>query len=76
MRMHKVSSSSVDSYGFDPETNTLRIVYKNKLATYDYANVVPFIAQELDRRRLSNESIGKFIDQSVKKGGFHYTRVA
>ena len=59
--MFKVSSSNIDSVGYDTATRKLRIAFKNK-ATFDYLDVAPELFNDL----MDADSIGKFFHANVK----------
>lgn len=61
MIMKPVSSSNIDSIGFDPETNTLRIKFKSG-GEYDYSGV----SAEEHEAFISAPSIGKHFFSNIK----------
>ena len=65
-----VKSSNVDSVGYDPETSTLEIQFKSG-GVYQYAGVDPDTHQSL----MGAESIGRFVNQNIVKGGFKFNKV-
>lgn len=54
-------SSQIHSIGYDKESKTFEIVYKNK-SKYHYYNV----AEELWQQAQSAESVGKFCSAHIK----------
>lgn len=56
-----VSSSNLVSVGYDPETETLEVEFKNS-GIYQYLNVPGFIYERL----MSADSIGKFFNSEIK----------
>jgi len=71
-KMQSVASSQIDAIGHDPETNTLKVVFKGGNA-YEYANVT---AEQFDDF-LNADSIGKHFGAHFKNNGSHpYTKVA
>ncbi len=58
--------------GYEPETRTMGVIFKSGgLSEYHYAGV----PQEVFDTVLNSPSVGKAVDQHIKKGGFRYTRV-
>lgn len=56
-----VSSSNVDSVGYDPETMTLEIEFKNG-AVYQYFDV-----PDMEHRNLvSADSVGTYLNRNIK----------
>lgn len=62
-------SSAVDFYGYDPQSMTLRIQYPS--GTYDYFNVPPDVAAEMDQAA----SLGTYVNEFVKDAGYRYRKV-
>lgn len=64
-----VKSSNVESVGYDPDTKTLQVSFKNG-GVYNYAGVEP----EKHKDLMAAKSIGGFIHTHIK--GKHAHRVA
>lgn len=71
MEYETVSSSSVGAVGYDVSTNTLGVRFLNG-SEYHYFGV----PQGLFDGLRSASSVGRFLDQFIKKAGFQYARVA
>jgi hypothetical protein len=73
MRYTQVSSSSSIMFiGYEPETRTLGIIFKSGgLSEYHYSDVPPEVFETLQNA----ESVGRSVDQYVKKAGFKYQRI-
>ena len=69
MEMTNVDSSNVAAVGFDEESQTLQIEFKNG-AAYQYFDVPEAIYKGL----LGAPSVGQFLNQQVK-GSYRYSRV-
>jgi len=69
MNRTPVSSSSVTSVGYDPNTLTLEVEYKGD-SVYQYFDVPETVYQELMRA----SSIGQFMHANVKNN-YRYTKV-
>lgn len=69
MEMIAVTSSNVEAIGYDENSQTLQIIYKNG-ATYQYFDVHPQIFDDL---RNAN-SIGAYLASNIK-GVYRYSRV-
>lgn len=67
--MHRVSSDSIDSIGY--EDGNLYVRFKPRHATYKYFNVPEQIYKDM----LSMSHPGRYLDKHVKKMGYEYTRV-
>jgi KTSC domain len=65
-----VSSSTLDAVGFDPETQTLAVTFRNG-TEYHYYNVTPSIFEGIR----TASSPGQYFDLYVKKAGYSYARV-
>ena len=65
-----VSSSTLESVGFDEETQTLAVTFRNG-TEYHYYNVPLYIFENIR----SASSPGRAFDESVKKAGFSFARV-
>ena len=70
MEMTSVSSSNVASVGYDYNSATLRIQFHNG-STYDYYSVPEYHYTAL----LNASSVGTYLNEYIKKGGFAYSRV-
>jgi hypothetical protein len=69
IEMIPVVSSNVDSIGYDPDTQTLRVRFNNGSA-YEYMNVP---AMEFEQLR-SAPSVGSYLNRNVK-GNYPYQKV-
>lgn len=69
MDMRPVESSNVESVGYNPETETLHVRYKNG-SLYEYAGVPQDTHEEL----MAAESVGQHLAQNVK-GKFEHTQI-
>ena len=68
----QVVSSSVMFIGYEPETRTMGVIFKsNILSEYHYSDVPPEVFETVKNA----ESIGRAVDQHIKKAGFAYKRV-
>ena len=65
-----VSSSTLESVGFDGDTQTLAITFRNG-TEYHYYNVPMYIFEGIR----SASSPGRAFDETVKKAGFLFARV-
>jgi hypothetical protein len=65
-----VSSTTIDMVGFDPDTQTLGVSFRNG-AEYHYYNVPVNVFEGLR----SAASPGSYLDGYVKKAGYNYARV-
>jgi hypothetical protein len=61
MELIPVESSNLDRVGYDTDTKTLRVLFKNG-RTYDYTGVPAVMFGQL----LAAESVGKFLNGSIK----------
>ena len=69
MQMTSVDSSSIAAIGFDEDSQTLQVEFKNG-ATYQYFDVPKAIFDGL----VGAASVGQFLNQQVK-GIYRYSRV-
>jgi hypothetical protein len=69
MNMRKVKSSTIESVGHNPDTNTLRVRFNNGVE-YDYANVNT--AQHA--AFISAESVGSHFHANIK-GKFEHSKL-
>lgn len=69
MKMTYVSSSNIESIGFEADTNTLTVEFI-KGGTYEYSGVPEHLYDEL----MSADSKGTFFAANIK-GSYGYTRV-
>ena len=71
--MHRtpVSSSNLESVGYDAATSTLEVAFLNG-SVYQYFGVPASIYHGL----MNAASHGSFLDAYVKKAGYSYQRVA
>ena len=67
--MFEVQSSNMKMIGYDPNSKTLRIVFKMQPVNYDYKGVWPELFAELMR----SESKGKFFYTKIK-GKFEFEK--
>lgn len=65
-----ISSSTLDTVGFDLEAQTLAVTFRNG-TEYHYYNVAPDIFEGL----CAASSPGQYFDAYVKKAGYSYARV-
>ena len=65
-----VSSSSIESVGFDPDTQTLGVCFRNG-TEYHYYSVPSDVFEQLRNAA----SPGNYLDSYVKKAGYGYARV-
>ena len=70
MNRTPVTSSNLASVGYDPQTGTLEIEFRNG-SIYQYFNV----PLEIFNGLMSAGSHGRYFDAYVKKGGYRYIRV-
>lgn len=70
MDMVRVSSSNLESVGYDRSSETLRVAFLNG-SVYDYHLVPEHLYQGL----LSAASHGSYLDTHIKKGGYRYTKI-
>ncbi len=70
MEYFSVSSTTIQSVGYDAETMTLAVTFMAG-TEYHYYGVPSEIAEQL---RVS-PSAGRFLNESVKKAGYSYARV-
>jgi hypothetical protein len=69
MKRNPVSSSNIESIGYDLSNNTLEIEFKNG-AIYQYFDVPEIVFKELE----SADSVGGYLASNVK-GIYRYSRV-
>lgn len=65
-----VSSSTLDSVGFDTDTLTLAVTFRNG-REYHYYNVTPDVFEGIRNAT----SPGQYFDLYVKRAGYSYARV-
>ena len=70
MNMTSVSSSNLESVGYDASTETLRVGFLNG-GLYDYHSVPEHLYQGL----MSASSHGSYLDAHIKKGGYRVTKL-
>lgn len=63
--MTQVESSNVKSYGYDPVTGTLVVVYQGDVR-WDYVKVPLERKTEMDQINAEGGSIGKYIHARIK----------
>lgn len=61
IKMQSVSSSNLVSVGYDEDSKTLRVVFKNG-STYDYSSVPQRTYEDL----LNAESIGSYFHNNIR----------
>jgi hypothetical protein len=71
MEYEAVSSSTVSAVAYDEASNTLGVRFLNG-SEYHYFGVPQAVFEGLR----SAPSVGRFLDQNIKKPGYAYTRVA
>jgi hypothetical protein len=64
-----VSSSAIESVGYDPKTMTLAIGFANG-REYHYYDVPPEVVEELR----AAPSAGRFVNEHIKTAGYQYAR--
>jgi hypothetical protein len=69
MDRQPVTSSSVAEIGYDVNTMTLEVAFRNG-TTYQYFDVPESLYQEL----MSSESVGRFLNEQIKNS-YRYTKV-
>lgn len=70
MNMVSVSSSNMESVGYDGSSQTLRVGFLNG-SVYDYHSVPEHLYQGL----MNAASHGSYLDTNIKKGGYRYTKI-
>lgn len=70
MERKHVSSSNIDSIGYDSKNQILEVEFLNG-SIYQYYDVPEYLYDGL----MSADSHGKYLDKNIKKGGFRYERV-
>ena len=70
MKRTPVSSSNLESVGYDESTKTLEIAFLNG-TIYRYLGVPPSIYRGL----MSASSHGSYLDQFIKKAGYSYFQI-
>lgn len=65
IEMHRVASSNLSAIGYDAETKTLRVEFKNG-ARFEYAAVPPALFAELQ----ASPSKGGYLHGKIVRGGF------
>lgn len=66
-----VSSSTVSAVGYEVETTTLGVRFHNGTEYHYFA-----VPQEVFDGLRCASSVGRYLDQNVKKAGYGYARVA
>jgi KTSC domain-containing protein len=69
MEREPVSSSNLVSVGYEPESETLEVEFKNT-GVYQYFNVPTFMHERL----MSADSVGKFFNSDIKYA-YAYSKV-
>lgn len=70
MEHRPVRSSTVASVGYDEQSRTLEVAFRNG-SLYMYSNVPAHIADGLR----SAASVGQYLDKNVKKAGYPFRRL-
>lgn len=70
MNMIPVSSSNMESVGYDKSSKTLRVGFLNG-GLYDYHSV----PEHHHRGLMSAPSHGGYLDAHIKKGGYRYAKL-
>ena len=70
MKRSPVNSSNVLSVGYDTTTSTMEVEFKNG-DIYQYYEVAERIYQNL----INAASVGKYLDQNIKKRGYRYKKI-
>lgn len=71
MQREPVTSTSVASIGYDPDSSTLEIEFTDG-GVYQYFGV----PAEIHAGLMAASSHGQYLDVNVKKAGYQYARVA
>jgi len=66
-----VSSTTVAAIGYDSDSNTLGVRYLHGGEYHYYA-----VPQDVFEGLQNSSSVGRYLDQYVKKAGYAYARVA
>lgn len=69
-----VTSSNVVAVGYIESTATLEVEFKRGLI-YQYFQVPVSVYQDLISASARGESVGRFLDQHVKKAGYQYAKL-
>lgn len=70
MERKHVASSNIDSIGYDSTNQILEVEFLNG-SIYQYYDVPESLYDGL----MSADSHGKYLNEYIKKGGFHYEKV-
>lgn len=70
MNFIKVTSSNIQTIGYDTQANTLRIIFSNG-SIYDYSNIPSDIYNAL----INAQSIGKYFHQMIKNN-YSYIKIS
>jgi hypothetical protein len=71
MERISVQSSNLASVGYDPQSLTLEVEFRNGSA-YQYFGVPEYIYEGL----INAGSKGAYFDQNIKRGGYSFSRIA
>lgn len=71
MNRTRVISSHIVSIGYDSQSSTLEVEFKDG-AVYQYYNVPQFEYRDL----MNAPSHGEYFDANIKKGGYRYRRIS
>lgn len=70
MKRTNVSSSNLDSVGYDEDSQTLEIAFLNG-GVYQYYEVPNEVYEGL----MNASSHGKYFDKNIKKAGYSYKKI-
>jgi hypothetical protein len=65
-----VTSTSVAAIGYDPDTNTLGVRFLNGGEFHYYG-----VSADVFEGMKAATSVGRYLDQYIKKAGYQYARV-
>ena len=71
--MHRVpvTSSNIESIGFDPSSNVLEVAFTHG-GVYQYFGVPALVHAGLMDTDRAGQSVGRYFDVHVKKAGYTY----
>lgn len=67
------NSSNVSHVGFDPATNSLKVLYSNG-GTYHYKDVPPEHWANIQNEMANGGSVGKYLAANIK-GSFEFEKI-
>ena len=70
MKYVRVSSSNIESVGYEEDSQTLGVCFKGG-GEYHYLEVPRRVYDDL----LSASSVGRFFDSHIKKAGYPYKKI-